>query len=72
MLILISNRQGEVLGMGVSNKLNQYEQIFYRLYHDSYRIFLNRKDIVEQAGIKIKDIKALMADGVWQDLYGNG
>ena len=54
------------------HKLDQYEQIFYRLYHDSYRRFLNRKDIVEKAGITIKGIKALMADSLWQDLYGDG
>ncbi|WP_449420496.1 AAA family ATPase [Phormidium nigroviride] len=53
------------------HKLDQYEQIFYRLYHESYRRFLNRKDIVEKAGITIKGIKALMADSLWQDLYGD-
>jgi hypothetical protein len=54
------------------HKLDRYEQIFYRLYHDSYRRFLNRKDIVEKAGITIKGIKTLMADSLWQDLYGDG
>jgi DNA-binding transcriptional MerR regulator len=54
------------------HKLYQYEQISYRLYHDSYRRFLNRKEIVEKAGITIKEIKTLMADSLWQDLYGDG
>ncbi|MBW4598531.1 MAG: ATP-binding protein [Calothrix sp. FI2-JRJ7] len=49
-----------------------YEQTFYRLYHDSYRRFVNRKEIVEKAGIKIKEIKALMANSIWQDLLGDG
>jgi hypothetical protein len=54
------------------HKIYQYEQISYRLYHDSYRRFLNRKEIVEKAGIKIKEIKKQMADSLWQDLYGDG
>ncbi|WP_445249103.1 AAA family ATPase [Microcoleus sp. OTE_8_concoct_300] len=54
------------------HKLYQYEQISYRLYHDSYRRFLNRQEIVEKAGITIKGIKTLMADSLWQDLYGDG
>jgi hypothetical protein len=54
------------------HKQREYQQIFYRLYHDSFRRFLNRKDIVEKAGIAIKEIKGLMADSIWQDLLGDG
>jgi hypothetical protein len=54
------------------HKQREYQQTFYRLYHDSFRRFLNRKDIVEKAGIAIKEIKGLMADSIWQDLLGDG
>jgi hypothetical protein len=54
------------------HKQRVYQQTFYRLYHDSFRRFLNRKDIVEKAGIAIKEIKGLMADSIWQDLLGDG
>lgn len=54
------------------HKQREYQQTFYRLYHDSFRRFLNRKDIVEKAGIAIKEIKSLMADSIWQDLLGDG
>lgn len=54
------------------HKQREYQQTFYRLYHDSFRRFLNRKDIVEKAGIAIQEIKGLMADSMWQDLLGDG
>lgn len=47
------------------------EGIRYSVYHASFRDFLNRKDIVQAAGVTIKDINALIADTLWNDLFGS-
>jgi hypothetical protein len=49
-----------------------YGQTFYRFYHDSYRRFLENREDVKAAGITIEDIKTLMPDSEWQELYGDG
>ncbi len=43
----------------------------YSVYHTSFRDFLYRKDIVQAAGVTIKDINAMIADNLWQELFGN-
>jgi len=42
----------------------------FSLYHDSFRNFLNRKDIVQAAGVTIEDINGLIADNLWQEFKG--
>jgi hypothetical protein len=44
-----------------------YEEYFYSPYHNSYRNFLHADKTVQRAGIRIKEIKKLMADSM--DLY---
>jgi hypothetical protein len=47
-----------------------YEEYCYSPYHPSYRKFLHDDKTVRRAGIKIKEIKKLMADSL--DLYEDG
>jgi hypothetical protein len=42
----------------------------YSVYHASFRDFLHRKDVVQAAGVTIKDINALIANSLWVDLFG--
>jgi len=41
----------------------------YSLHHASFRDFLHRMDIVEAAGVTLKDINALIADSLWGALF---
>lgn len=41
----------------------------YSIYHNSFRDFLHRKDIVQAAGVSIKGINAVIADELWGDLF---
>jgi hypothetical protein len=43
----------------------------YSVYHASFQDFLHRQDIVQAAGVTLKDINALIADSLWQDLFGS-
>lgn len=40
----------------------------YALYHTSYRDFLHRKDIIEAAGVTIKNINSMIADQMLRGL----
>jgi hypothetical protein len=42
----------------------------YSVYHASFRDFLNRKDVVQAADVTIREINALIADSLWNDLFG--
>ena len=42
----------------------------YSVYHSSFRDFLHRKDVVQAAGVTIKDINALIANNLWGELFG--
>ncbi len=44
-----------------------YDEYCYSPYHGSYREYLHKETTVQRAGIKIKEIKSLMADSM--DLY---
>ena len=48
-----------------------YNQTCYSIYHASFQDFLNRKDIVQAAGVDIKDINAMIADRLWEGLFGD-
>ena len=43
----------------------------YSVYHTSFQDFLHRRDIVQAAGVTLKNINALIADNLWEDLFGN-
>ena len=43
----------------------------YSLYHASFRDFLHRKDIVQATGETIQSINAVIADNLWDDLFGD-
>ena len=42
----------------------------YSVYHASFQDFLHRRDIVQAAGVTLKKIDALIADNLWEDLFG--
>ncbi|NEP54539.1 MAG: hypothetical protein F6K65_39400 [Moorea sp. SIO3C2] len=46
-------------------------QTYYSIYHASFQDFLHRKDIVQAAGVDIKDINAMIADRLWEGLFGD-
>ncbi|MEZ2269845.1 MAG: AAA family ATPase [Microcoleus sp.] len=43
----------------------------YNLYHASFLDFLHRKNIVKAAGVDIKNINAIIANRLWEGLFGN-
>ena len=43
----------------------------YRFYHESFRDFLHRRDIVQAAGVNLPDISAEIADVMTGGLFGN-
>ena len=43
----------------------------YSVYHASFQDFLHRRDVVQAAGVTLKNINALIADNLWEDLFGN-
>ncbi|MGD8456996.1 MAG: helix-turn-helix domain-containing protein [Anaerolineales bacterium] len=45
-------------------------QTRYSLYHTSFRDFLHKKEIIQAAGVSIKDINTMLADNLWGDLFG--
>jgi len=44
----------------------------YSVYHTSFRDFLQRKDILQAADVNIPRINAMIADNLFQDLFGDG
>jgi hypothetical protein len=44
----------------------------YSIYHTSFRDFLHRKDIVQAAGIVIKDIHSMITNDLWQEFFKDG
>jgi hypothetical protein len=42
----------------------------YSMYHASFRDFLHRQDIVKAAGVSIANINSVIADNLWEDLFG--
>jgi len=43
----------------------------YSIYHASFQRFLHRKDVVEEAGVSLRDIETAISDNLWEDLYGD-
>ncbi|MDJ0735473.1 MAG: hypothetical protein QNJ47_15675 [Nostocaceae cyanobacterium] len=49
-------------------KQESYQPPRYRFYHESFREFLNRRDIVQAAGVSLPDISAEVADNMTEGL----
>jgi hypothetical protein len=71
-------QEDELTVQGVLEEWQQFlheqlvdEHTRYSLYHTSFREFLHEKKIVQAAGVTIKGINALIANNLWQELYGN-
>jgi DNA-binding transcriptional MerR regulator len=47
------------------------QQTCYRVYHASFRDFLYRQDIVQTVGVTISGINTLIADRLWEGLFGD-
>jgi len=48
------------------------ERLLYSLYHASFRDFLHRKEIVQSSGVTIKDVNGLIANNLWESIFGAG
>jgi len=44
-------------------------QTCYSIYHSSFRDFLNRKEIVQAAGVSLPGINQMIADELWKGLF---
>jgi hypothetical protein len=44
---------------------------YYSIYHASFQRFLHRKDVVQKAGVSLRDIETAISDNLWEDLYGD-
>lgn len=51
-------------------KQENYQPPRYRFYHESFRDFLQRQDIVQAAGVSLPDISAEVADNMTAGLLG--
>lgn len=43
----------------------------YSIYHASFQNFLHRKDVVQKAGVSLRDIENMISDNLWEELYGD-
>ena len=43
----------------------------YSINHASFQRFLHRKDVVQEAGVSLRDIETAISDNLWEDLYGD-
>jgi len=43
----------------------------YRINHASFQRFLHRQDVVQEAGVSLRDIETAISDNLWEDLYGD-
>ena len=43
----------------------------WRVYHDSFREFIASKDEVEDEHVNLKTAHGMIADVLWQDLFGS-
>jgi hypothetical protein len=46
------------------------DDVRYCIYHSSFREFLNRKDIIKTANVSIEGINELIANNLYNELYG--
>jgi len=70
-------KEDEITVQGVLDEWNQFlhrqevEGVSrFSIYHNSFRDFLNRKEIVRAAGVSIQDINHMIGDSLYYDLYG--
>lgn len=53
------------------NKIPVDGETRYKVYHQSFADFLKSDEMVKAAGVEITNIHGLIADKLWQDLYGD-
>jgi DNA-binding ferritin-like protein (Dps family) len=67
-------------GLDLQEVLDDWEQFLgrnsdippdYSINHASFQRFLHRKDVVEKAGVSLRDIETAISDNLWEDLYGD-
>ena len=46
------------------------EGLRYSTYHASFRDFLHKKEVVKAAGVTIEEVNALIANNLWDSIYG--
>ncbi|MBP5971730.1 XRE family transcriptional regulator [Brasilonema sp. CT11] len=51
-------------------KQENYQPPRYRFYHESFRDFLHRQDIVQAAGVNLPGVSAEVADNMTEGLFG--
>jgi len=44
----------------------------FGIYHESFRDFLRRKDIVKATGVSLPEINKMIGDNLYYELYGDG
>lgn len=52
------------------HKQEDYQPPRYRFYHESFRDFLHRQDIVQAAGVNLPGVSAEVADNMTEGLFG--
>ncbi|WP_333201634.1 hypothetical protein [Microcoleus sp. S28C3] len=50
---------------------NNYTPPHYSIYHASFQRFLHRIDVVQKAGVSLRDIETAISDNLWEALYGD-
>ncbi|MEG4800945.1 ATP-binding protein [Microcoleus sp. ARI1-B5] len=43
----------------------------YSIYHASFQRFLHRKDVVQKAGVSLRDIEMAISNNLWRDMFGD-
>ena len=65
--------------LDVQEVLDEWEQFLrrsgdsppdYSIYHASFQRFLHRKDVVQMAGVSLRDIERAISNNLLRDLYG--
>jgi hypothetical protein len=50
---------------------NNYTPPHYSIYHASFQRFLHRIDVVQKAGVSLRDIEMAISENFWEALYGD-
>ena len=68
--------------IAVQDVLDEWRQFLHRepagggprfsIYHASFRDFLHRNDIVASAGTSVPGVNGIIADALWEHVYGQG
>jgi hypothetical protein len=77
-LIADFGSEDELTVQGVLDEWSQFlhkcdvdGNLHFSLYHESFRDFLSRKDIVQAAGISLPEINKMIGEKLYNELYGD-